>query len=142
MLGRPDSGCSTLLKVLSNRRKEYHSIQGEVTYDSLTPSTIENHYRGDVIYCPEDDIHFSTLTVSETIRFAAALRAPHQHLSTSRGKYADDLTETLMSIFGLQGVKNTIIGDAMIRGVSGGEKKRVSLCEALATRACVTAWDK
>jgi len=60
VLGRPGSGCSTFLKTLANQRAEYHSVQGEVHYDSLTPADIAKHYRGDVIYCPEDDgkLHF------------------------------------------------------------------------------------
>ncbi|KAF9526334.1 pleiotropic drug resistance ABC transporter [Crepidotus variabilis] len=141
VLGRPDSGCSTFLKALGNRRDEYYSVQGEVSYDGLLPAMIEKHYRGDVLYSPEDDVHFPTLTVAQTIRFAARLRAPREHLGASRAAYAEELTDLLMKTFGLEHAKNTPIGDAMIHGISGGEKKRVSLCEALATRACITAWD-
>jgi ATP-binding cassette subfamily G (WHITE) protein 2 (SNQ2) len=50
-----------------------------------------------------------------------------------------DITET---IFGLRLVKNTPVGDAAIRGVSGGEKKRVSIGETLTLRPSITAWDK
>lgn len=142
VLGRPDSGCSTFLKALANRRDEYHSVQGEVDYDGISPATLEKHYRGDVIYSPEDDVHFPTLTVAQTIRFAARLRAPRQHLHASRSAYAEELTNLLMKTFGLEHAKNTPIGDRIIHGISGGEKKRVSLCEAIATRACITAWDK
>lgn len=38
-------------------------------------------------------------------------------------------------------VRDTIVGDAAVRGVSGGERKRVTIQEALATRASVVAWD-
>ena len=142
VLGRPGSGCSTLLKVLSNRRDEYHDVRGDVSYDGLLPNAIEKHHRGDVQYCPEDDIHFPTLTVAQTIRFAARMRAPRERLGYSREAYADALTELLLSTFGLQHARKTPIGDAIIRGISGGEKKRVSICETLAGRACMTAWDK
>jgi ATP-binding cassette, subfamily G (WHITE), member 2, SNQ2 len=37
--------------------------------------------------------------------------------------------------------KNTLVGDEFVRGVSGGERKRVSIAEAMATRARVQAWD-
>jgi ATP-binding cassette, subfamily G (WHITE), member 2, SNQ2 len=39
-------------------------------------------------------------------------------------------------------VRKTKVGDAAIRGVSGGERKRVSIAEALATRARLGCWDK
>ena len=47
-----------------------------------------------------------------------------------------------MTLFGLRQVKKTPVGDAALRGVSGGEKKRVSISEILATRNLLTCWDK
>lgn len=127
VLGRPGSGCSTLLKVLANQRKEYHSVEGNLYYDSFTPQQIERHYRGDVQYCPEDDVHFPTLKVGETILFAAKTRTPHQRVSgQTRKQYTRFITDIAITIFGLKHVRNTPVGDASIRGVSGGEKKRVS----------------
>ncbi|PFH49073.1 hypothetical protein AMATHDRAFT_148472 [Amanita thiersii Skay4041] len=142
VLGRPGSGCTTFLKALSNRRSEYHSIEGEVHYDSLSPAEIHSHYRGDVQYCPEDDVHFPTLTVEQTIKFAAKTRAPNE-TQTDRicDTFDSTATDILISIFGLGHARHTPIGNAAIRGVSGGEKKRVSLAEVLATRACLAAWD-
>ena len=67
VLGRPGSGCSTFLKTLANQRGEYHSVEGEVHYDSLSPEDIAKHYRGDVTYCPEDDsqlLHFTFYSYS------------------------------------------------------------------------------
>lgn len=52
------------------------------------------------------------------------------------------MIEILTTIFGLRHVRQTPVGDASIRGVSGGEKKRVSISEALATRSLITSWDK
>jgi ATP-binding cassette, subfamily G (WHITE), member 2, SNQ2 len=142
VLGRPGSGCSTLLKTLANQRGEYHSIHGEVHYDSFSSDEIERHFRGDVQYCPEDDVHFPTLTVDETLRFAAKTRAPRNRIEgKSREEYVDTITTVLETIFGLQHAKNTPVGDNRIRGVSGGEKKRVSISEALATRSLIGSWD-
>ncbi len=144
VLGRPGSGCSTLLKTLANQRGEYHAVNGTVQYDSLSPRDINRHYRGDVQYCPEDDVHFPTLTVEQTIRFAAKTRAPRGRLgiAPTRSEYLDIITDILITVFGLEHARHTPIGNAAIRGVSGGEKKRVSICEALATRSRITAWDK
>ncbi|KAG5644207.1 hypothetical protein DXG03_008870 [Asterophora parasitica] len=141
VLGRPGSGCSTFLKTLANHREEYHAITGEVHYDSLSPKEIAKFYRGDVQYCPEDDVHFPTLTVKQTLDFAAKTRVPHARLESSKSLYVDKMTEVLSTIFGLKHTQGTPVGDNAIRGVSGGEKKRVSIAEALATRSRVHCWD-
>jgi ATP-binding cassette, subfamily G (WHITE), member 2, SNQ2 len=142
VLGRPGSGCSTFLKVLANQRAEFHAVEGDVHYDSLSPEDVAKHFRGDIQYCPEDDIHFPTLTVGQTLGFAAKTRAPQARLIERRSIYVEQITNIVSTIFGLSHVKNTPVGDAAIRGVSGGEKKRVSISEALATRIRIGAWDK
>ncbi|PPQ74645.1 hypothetical protein CVT26_005690 [Gymnopilus dilepis] len=142
VLGSPGSGCTTFLKTLANQRQEYYSVEGNVYYDSITPDDLRKHFRGDVQYCPEDDIHFPTLTVEQTIKFAATTRTPRTRLEgSSRRDFADTITTLLTTVFGLRHALNTPVGDAAIRGVSGGEKKRVSIAEALATRGCIGAWD-
>ncbi|KAF8206136.1 P-loop containing nucleoside triphosphate hydrolase protein [Mycena galopus ATCC 62051] len=144
VLGRPGSGCSTLLKTLANQTDEYHSVTGNVRYDSISPLDIRAHYRGDVQYCPEDDLHFPTLSVEQTLQFATRLRAPQaktRMTGQSRTEYVDSTVETLLTIFGLRGVRSTPVGDNAVRGVSGGQKKRVSIAEALATRMRIGAWD-
>ncbi|KAH9474468.1 Brefeldin A resistance protein [Psilocybe cubensis] len=142
VLGRPGSGCSTFLKVLANQRKEYHSVEGEMHYDSLTPQQVAKTYRGDVQYCPEDDLHFATLTVAQTIHFAASTRAPQSRIANqTRTNYIHEFMDVLSTLFGLKHVQNTQVGDASIRGISGGEKKRVSISETLATRSLITSWD-
>lgn len=141
VLGSPGAGCSTLLKTLANHRDEYHSIEGNVHYDSITPDELKRHFRGDVQYCPEDDIHFPTLTVQQTIDFAARTRTPRNRADHNRAQFREFLTDILTTVFGLRHAKKTPVGNAAVRGVSGGEKKRVSIAEALATRACIGCWD-
>ncbi|TFK72114.1 hypothetical protein BDN72DRAFT_957578 [Pluteus cervinus] len=141
VLGRPGAGCSTLLKVLSNHRSDYHSVTGDVKYDSISPEDMQKQFRGDVQYCPEDDVHFPTLTVDQTIKFAAKMRTPRSRLVKSREEHIQLETDILTTIFGLRHAKDTVVGDAFIRGISGGEKKRVSIAEALAARSCINAWD-
>jgi ATP-binding cassette, subfamily G (WHITE), member 2, SNQ2 len=131
-----------LLKTLANHREEYHAVKGDVHYDSISPDDIKNHVRGDVQYCPEEDIHFPMLTVDQTISFAAKTRSPHVCVDRTRKEYAQIMTDILTTTFGLNHAKNTLIGDVAIHGISGGEKKRVSIAEVLATRSLITAWDK
>ncbi|KAG1888173.1 ABC-2 type transporter-domain-containing protein [Suillus subluteus] len=142
VLGKPGSGCSTFLKTLANQRGEYHAVEGEVEYDSFTPQDIHNHYRGDVTYCPEDDIHFPTLTVEETLSFAIKTRTPQTRFADqSRKQFNSEFLDVLLRIFGLRHARKTVVGNAAIRGVSGGEKKRVSIAEALSCRSMIGAWD-
>ena len=81
--------------------------------------------------------------MEQTLRFAAKSRAPQQRVDNqSRGDFVTDTVDILTTIFGLNHAKKTLVGDAAIRGVSGGEKKRVSITEALAARSLIGAWDK
>ncbi|KAG6850300.1 hypothetical protein H0H93_015242 [Arthromyces matolae] len=141
VLGRPGSGCTTFLKTMANMREEYYAVNGTVHYDSLTSAEIKNHYRGDVQFCPEDDVHFPSLTVEQTLSFAAKTRAPQLRAGMDRTTYTEQITDVLTTLFGLRHAKHTPVGNAAIRGVSGGEKKRVSIAEVMATRSCIGAWD-
>lgn len=50
------------------------------------------------------------------------------------------VAEVLMRTLGIGHTRDTIVGNAFVRGVSGGERKRVSIAEMMATRATVTSW--
>ncbi|KAG1750901.1 ABC-2 type transporter-domain-containing protein [Suillus lakei] len=126
VLGCPGSGCSTFLKTLANQRGEYHAVEGQVFYDSFTPKEVHDSFRGDVTYCPEDDIHFPTLTVDQTLSFAVRNRTPATRLlGQTREDYVEDTTTMLMKV----------------QGVSGGERKRVSIAETLGSAGSLCVWD-
>ena len=83
-----------------------------------------------------------TLTDEQTIQFAARTRTPRDRADYSREQFQETLTTILTTVFGLRHARKTPVGDAAVRGVSGGEKKRVSITEAMASRARITCWDK
>lgn len=56
VLGRPGAGCSTLLRVLANQRKNYKSVSGDVTYGPFTADDIAKHHRGEVVYNQEGNV--------------------------------------------------------------------------------------
>ncbi|KAG2154002.1 ABC-2 type transporter-domain-containing protein [Suillus clintonianus] len=142
VLGRPGSGCSTFLKTLANQRGEYHAVEGQVFYDSFTPKEIHDSFRGDVTYCPEDDVHFPTLTVNQTLSFAIRNRTPAtRFLGQTREDYVEDTTTMLMKVIGLYRSKNALVGNAQVQGVSGGERKRVSIAETLGSAGSLCVWD-
>lgn len=144
VLGRPGSGCSTFLKVLANQRYGFTSIDGDVTYGGTDSRTMGKHYRGEVLYNPEDDLHYATLKVKETLKFALKTRTPgkdSRNEGESRKDYVKEFLRVVSKLFWIEHTMNTKVGDAMIRGVSGGEKKRVSIAEAMITKASTQCWD-
>ncbi|CRK16621.1 hypothetical protein BN1708_002878 [Verticillium longisporum] len=136
VLGRPGSGCSTLLKTLANHRAEYSAVDGEVYYGPLPAAEQEARFRGEVVYCEEDDRHFPTLTVWQTLWFALATKTRRRAAWT-----IPVVLDAFLAMFGIDHTRDTLVGDEHVRGVSGGERKRVSLAETLATRASVVCWD-
>ena len=89
-----------------------------------------------------DDIHISTLTVAQTLRFALSTKTPGKRLpGVSKEDFNTNLLKTFLRMFNIRHTARTLVGDAFVRGVSGGERKRVSIAEMMATRAHVTCWD-
>lgn len=144
VLGRPGSGCSTFLKVLANQRFGFESIEGDVTYGGTDAKTMGKHYRGEVVYNPEDDLHYATLTVKNTLQFALKTRTPgkeSRNEGESRKDYINEFLRVVSKLFWIEHTMNTKVGNEFVRGVSGGEKKRVSIAEAMITRASIQCWD-
>ncbi|KAI8680958.1 hypothetical protein NCS55_00344800 [Fusarium keratoplasticum] len=138
VLGRPGSGCSTLLNVLANQRNGYASVSGDVHYGSMDP-TEAKRYRGQIILSSEDEIFFPSLTVGQTMDFAARLKSSDQHVSTK--SFPENSSHSLLRALGIDHTTTTRIGNEYIRGVSGGERRRVSIAECLTTRGSIYCWD-
>lgn len=136
VLGRPGSGCSTFLKAIANNRETFADVKGDVTYGGIPAEKQKKMYRGEVNYNEEDDIHFAKLNVWQTFIFALMMK--------TKSKSKDQIpiiAEGLMKMFGISHTKYTFVGDAYTRGVSGGERKRVSIAETLAAKSTVVCWD-
>ena len=144
VLGRPGSGCSTFLKVLANQRFGYESIDGDVTYGGTDAKTMGKNYRGEILYNPEDDLHYATLSVKNTLKFALKTRTPgkeSRNEGESRADYVKEFLRVVSKLFWIEHTMNTKVGNEFVRGVSGGEKKRVSIAEAMITKASTQCWD-
>jgi ABC-type multidrug transport system ATPase subunit len=141
VLGRPGAGCTSLLSMLSNHRLGYAEVNGDVHFGSMTADDAQD-YRGQVIMNTEEEVFFPTLTVGDTIDFATRMKVPY-HLPPgieSKKEYARLYKEFLLKSLGIEHTHDSKVGDAYIRGVSGGERKRVSILECLATRGSVFCW--
>lgn len=144
VLGRPGSGCSTFLKVLANQRFGYESVKGDVTYGGTSAKEMGKNYRGEIVYNPEDDLHYATLSVKNTLSFALKTRTPgkeSRNQGESRNDYVREFLRVVSKLFWIEHTLGTKVGDEFVRGVSGGEKKRVSIAEAMITRASTQCWD-
>lgn len=172
VLGPPGSGCSTLLKTISGDRNGlYMTDDSYFNYNGISDKEMHTKHRGDVIYTAEVDVHFPNLTVGETLTFASRARCqrelpqgisrneyvvwshfledPHcsimshqltlSHLTHS---YCDHLRDVVMAMYGISHTLHTKVGDQFVQGVSGGERKRVSIAEATLSNAPFQCWDK
>ncbi|KAL0930637.1 ABC drug exporter [Colletotrichum truncatum] len=136
VLGNPGSGCSTFLRTIGNDHSSFLGIKGSIDYSGLSPTDILKHFRGAVSYVPEDDIHLPTLTGRQTLEFALRNKTPR--------KWCDQIPRFLEEFgraFGMTQALDTLVGDEYIRGMSGGERKRISILESLASDASIQAWD-
>lgn len=147
VLGRPGAGCTTLLKMLANHREGYAQVEGDVHYGSMT-SDEAHPYRGQIAMNTEDELFYPSLTVNKTMDFATRLKVPgHIPANAKNGQsqtaeeYRQERKEFLLESMGIAHTQNTKVGNEYVRGVSGGERKRVSIIECLATNASVYCWD-
>ncbi|KAI5864255.1 ABC-2 type transporter [Durotheca rogersii] len=144
VLGRPGSGCTTFLKTFCNQRSGFQDVVGDVTYGGVDAKRMAKDFRGEIIYNPEDDLHYATLTVKQTLTFALRTRTPGKESrmeGESRGDYVREFLRVASKLLWIEHTMDTKVGNEYIRGVSGGERKRVSIAEALITRASVQGWD-
>ncbi|CCM03667.1 uncharacterized protein FIBRA_05811 [Fibroporia radiculosa] len=144
VLGCPGAGCTTFLKTLANEKREYASVSGDVLYAGIDAHEMAKYYKGEVVYNQEDDIHISTLTVSQTLDFALSLKTPGPNgrlPGLSRKEFNRSVENMLLKMLNISHTADTYVGDEFVRGVSGGERKRVSIAEMMATRAHVLCYD-
>ncbi|EMD92404.1 hypothetical protein COCC4DRAFT_130485 [Bipolaris maydis ATCC 48331] len=142
VLGKPGSGCTTFLKVISNQRYGYTKIDGNVQYGPFDADFFEKRYRGEAVYCEEDENHHPTLTVGQTLDFALETKVPGKRpAGISRKEFKEKVIDMMLKMFNIEHTRNTIVGNPFVRGVSGGERKRVSIAETMITGASLMSWD-
>ncbi|KAI5478137.1 ABC drug exporter AtrF [Pseudohyphozyma bogoriensis] len=123
LIGPPAAPTSTLLRALSSPSDIHLSSTSKIDYGLLDlPST--PLLRSEVVYLDAHDVHFASLPLLSSIGpSAASLGLPHDRL--------DELIQAL----GLGHATGTKIGSPLSAGLSGGERKRASILEALLTDA-------
>ncbi|GAM23481.1 hypothetical protein SAMD00019534_066560, partial [Acytostelium subglobosum LB1] len=122
LMGPPSSGKSILLQLLANRHPKQHStIDGQLLFNGHVADD-KTHHR-DTIFVPQDDRHIPILTVQQTMDFSANCNMGQQ----SREQAKKERVDLILEMVGLTEQRNTLVGDELIRGISGGQKRRVTL---------------
>ncbi|KAH7169574.1 ABC-2 type transporter-domain-containing protein [Fusarium sp. MPI-SDFR-AT-0072] len=142
VLGRPGSGCTTLLNMIANKRQGYASVSGDIHYGSMTADEAKQ-YRGQITMNTEEELFFPSLTVAQTMDFATRLKMPFHlpEVVVNKEELRVETRDFLLQAMGIEHTHDTKVGNAFVRGVSGGERKRVSIIECLTTRGSVFCWD-
>lgn len=129
IMGSSGSGKTLLLSALSLRldTKVLH-LQGDIRLNGreFSRATLKSMSS----YLMQEDLLHWELTVQETLAYAARLRMP----STCTQLERDDRISTVLKMLGIDHIRDVIIGNSRRKGVSGGERKRVSIAVELLSR--------
>jgi ATP-binding cassette, subfamily G (WHITE), member 2, PDR len=113
VLGPPGSGCSTFLKTLAGETHGlYLDDKAYLNYKGIRPKEMRTRFRGEATFTAEDDAHLPSLSVGDTLQFAALARSPRDLPGgMKRDAYAKHLSDVIMAAFGISHTRNTRVGD-------------------------------
>ncbi|KAL2554989.1 ABC transporter G family member 40 [Forsythia ovata] len=156
LLGPPSSGKTTLLLALAGKLDSTLKFSGNVTYNGHEMN--EFVPQRSAAYIVQHDVHIGEMTVRETLEFSARCQGvgsrydmlaeltrrekqanikPDSHIdlymkaAATEGQKGSVVTDYILKLLGLETCADTMVGDEMIRGISGGQKKRVTTGEML-----------
>ncbi|XP_061982096.1 pleiotropic drug resistance protein 1-like isoform X4 [Populus nigra] len=156
LLGPPNSGKTTLLLAMAGKLDPSLKFSGRVTYNGHEMN--EFVPQRTAAYVSQHDLHIGEMTVRETLEFSARCQGvghlhemlaelsrrekeanikPDQDVDVFmkavaiQGQEASVITDYVLKILGLEVCADTLVGDEMIRGISGGQRKRVTTGEML-----------
>ncbi|KAK1279749.1 putative pleiotropic drug resistance protein 7 [Acorus gramineus] len=155
LLGPPGSGKTTLLLALAGKLGSDLKVSGRVTYNGHGMEEFAPERTA--AYISQYDLHIGEMTVRETLAFAARCQGvgtsydmlvelskrekqanikpdPDVDIfmkASSLGGQASVITDYILKILGLDICADIMVGDEMLRGISGGQKRRVTTGEML-----------
>ncbi|XP_057978363.1 ABC transporter G family member 42-like [Malania oleifera] len=156
LLGPPSSGKTTLLQALAGKLDPSLKVSGEVNYNGYELG--EFVPRKTSAYISQNDVHTEVLTVRETLDYSARFQGVGSRLelltelvkremeagivpdaevdlfmkaTAMEGAKNSLMTDYVLRILGLDKCKDTIVGDQVMRGISGGEKRRLTIGEMI-----------
>ncbi|KAK9141590.1 hypothetical protein Syun_010990 [Stephania yunnanensis] len=156
LLGPPGSGKTTLLLALAGKLDKDLKVSGRITYNGHGMEEFVPQRAS--AYISQHDLHIGEMTVRETLAFSARVQgvgAGHEMLlelsrrekeanikpdpdldvfmkaASLEGQEASVMTDYVIKILGLDVCADTMVGDEMLRGISGGQRKRVTTGEMM-----------
>ncbi|XP_056691012.1 pleiotropic drug resistance protein 1 isoform X2 [Spinacia oleracea] len=156
LLGPPGSGKTTLLLALAGKLAKDLKSSGNITYNGHTMNEFVPQRSS--AYTSQHDLHIGEMTVRETLAFSARVQGVgtnydmlvelsrrekkanikpdadidvYMKAAAIEGQEASVVTEYILKILGLDICADTMVGNEMIRGISGGQRKRLTTGEML-----------
>ena len=135
IMGASGAGKTSFLDILARKRKK-GIVDGEFFLNGKSVSDAQ--FKRVVGFVDQEDTLMPSLTVYETVLYSALLRLP-KNMSVAAKKYR--VLETMEEL-GILGIKDTRIGNEGERGISGGEKRRVTIACELVTSPSILFMDE
>jgi ABC-type multidrug transport system ATPase subunit len=136
LMGPSGCGKTTLMDIVANRKTGLGKIQGEILFGGVqVPAAALKHLCG---YVEQFDTLLGELSVAQMLMYTAELKLPTSVNRQAKQTIVDKVIEALR----LSKCKDTVIGNALKRGISGGQAKRVNIALALVTQPLVLFLDE
>ncbi|KAL1810495.1 hypothetical protein ACET3Z_027485 [Daucus carota] len=156
LLGPPSSGKTTLMLALAGKLDAGLKSSGRITYNGHDMKEFVPQRTS--AYISQNDLHIAEMTVRETLAFSARVQGVgsnyemlaelarrekdaqikpdpdldiYMKAAATAGQEASVVTDYVMKVLGLDVCADTLVGNQMLRGISGGQKKRVTTGEML-----------
>jgi len=136
LMGPSGCGKSTLLDMLADKKTAPYT--GDIRFNGHERDP--ELFSRVTAYLPQEDVMWAHATVRETVEFVEKLAGSYPSNITE--ELRDKRIDTVLSNLGLTHVANTKIGDHTVRGISGGQKRRVTLAKSLMTFASIIFADE
>ncbi|KAK6457851.1 P-loop containing nucleoside triphosphate hydrolase protein [Scheffersomyces xylosifermentans] len=134
LMGPSGSGKTTLLNILAHRSNPRSATQSGTIYVNNEPTNL-SAMKELSSYVEQEDSLIGSLTVQETVDFSARFAQLH-------GQYRKSAVERTIELLGLSNQKNVKIGNPIQKGISGGQKRRVSIASQIITNPSILFLDE